>query len=140
MTSMVSEEEQPSPEKQALITATRRIRDLGNARDAVGAVAALAELGASGVTPDLRAVTTTLVRLNSKSLCHFCSLALTLTPATPPLPLLPPQSACIQADDLPRAQRVFDDLVGAYCGRCKALAAKAVAGLCPRSLFGLAPH
>ena len=57
------EEEQPNPEKQALITATRRIRDLGNARDAVGAVAALAELGATGVTPDLRAVTTTLVRL-----------------------------------------------------------------------------
>jgi hypothetical protein len=73
MTSMVSEEEQPSPEKQALITATRRIRDLGNARDAVGAVAALAELGASGVTPDLRAVTTTLVRLRSKSVCQLLS-------------------------------------------------------------------
>ena len=57
-----AQEEEPSPEKQALIAATRKIRDLGNARDAVGAVAALAELGASGVTPDLRAVTTTLVR------------------------------------------------------------------------------
>lgn len=114
---MVSEEEQPSAEKQALITATRRIRDLGNARDAVGAVAALAELGAAGVTPDLRAVTTTLVRLRARLLCIL--LFLVLTHATPAMPLPPPQNACIQADDLPRAQRVFDDLVGAWRGRCK---------------------
>ena len=125
MTSMTSEEEQPSPEKQALITATRRIRDLGNARDAVGAVAALAELGATGVTPDLRAVTTTLVRFGSKT--ASVALSLVLTPPPPALPLLPPQNACIQAGDLPRAQRVFDDLVGACCGRWKCLAAEAVA-------------
>lgn len=29
---------------------------------------------------------------------------------------MPPQRACIACKDLPRAQRVFDDLVGAACG------------------------
>jgi hypothetical protein len=45
-----------------LLAATKRIRALGEAKDALGAVACLAELGASGVTPDVRAVTATLVR------------------------------------------------------------------------------
>ena len=30
---------------------------------------------------------------------------------------MPPQRACIACKDLPRAQRVFDDLVGASCRR-----------------------
>lgn len=49
-------------ERSRLAAATRDIRRLGLAGDAPGAVALLAELGASGLTPDLMAVTATLVR------------------------------------------------------------------------------
>lgn len=68
--------------RSLLVAATRRIRDLGAARDAVGAVDQLAQLGARGVAPDLLAFTATL-------------------------------RACVVAGDTPRAQRVFDELVGA---------------------------
>lgn len=47
-------------DKERLVSATRRIRALGLARDAVGAVEELAALGASGVVPDVLAVTATL--------------------------------------------------------------------------------
>jgi len=47
---------------EALVAATRRIRQLGLGGDAQGAVAVLAELGGAGIQPDARAVTATLVR------------------------------------------------------------------------------
>ena len=56
-----SDEAARSSTRAQLVAATKRIRDLGAQGDAQGAVAVLAELGGSGVTPDLRAVTATLV-------------------------------------------------------------------------------
>ena len=55
-------DEEADEGRKALIAATRRIRDLGAAGDALGAVEALAALGKSGVAPDVLAVTATLVR------------------------------------------------------------------------------
>lgn len=57
-----------------------RIRELGRAGDAVAAVELLAELGQSGVQPDVMAVTATM-------------------------------KACLDANDLPRARKVFDEVV-----------------------------
>lgn len=51
-----------NPETALLIATTKRIRALGQAGDAQGAVDALASLGRSGVAPDNVAVTATLAR------------------------------------------------------------------------------
>jgi len=88
--------------RKTLIAATRRIRDLGAGGDALGAVQALAALGKSGIVPDVQAVTATLVRLG----------CMRMKRAAGPNAFCASQRACIACNDLPRAQRVFDDLVG----------------------------